>query len=340
MYASASRFGALSNGCTQSLTTEDPHHRAKLLFSFATIYLVWGSTYLTTKLGVAELPPFLFGAVRFITGGLLLYALAWWLAARKERARPRPLAQDWRNLALVGSLAVLVSNGGNIWGLQYVPSNQAALLNVSAAFWIPLFGLFGRRAQSVSLRVTAGLAIGSFGTVLVAWTDDVQATSTLHDLGPWPVLAVLLGCIGWSAATFYMRNVETGLDVMAFTGLQMLLGGLMMLVPALILGEPARWQWSPVGMASLIYMTLFSSCLAYTAYAWLSVHVTPAQVGTYGFVNPVIAVLLGWWVLNEALSPMQMIGTAIIFAAMFWINWPDSAQSVAAAVERQNPEDR
>ena len=120
----------------------------------------------------------------------------------------------------------------------------------------------------------------------------------------------------------------------------MLLGGLMMLVPALILGEPARWQWSPVGMASLIYMTLFSSCLAYTAYAWLSVHVAPAQVGTYGFVNPAIAVLLGWWILDEALSPMQMIGTAIIFAAMLWINWPGSARRAAPSAEPQNPVDR
>ena len=341
MCAQLTGAGLVSNGCTQSLTTEDPHHRTKLIFSFATIYLVWGSTYLTTKLGVAELPPFLFGAVRFISGGLLLYAIAWWLAARDQRPRPRPLAHDWRNLALVGCFAVLVSNGGNIWGLQYVPSNQAALLNVSAAFWIPLFGLFGRRAQAVPVRVTLGLGVGFFGTVLVAWSgEDSAATQLGHTLGPWPVLAVLVGCVGWSAATFYMRNVETSLDVMAFTGLQMLLGGLMMLVPALLLGEPARWHWSPVGFASLIYMTLFSSCLAYTAYAWLSVHVAPAQVGTYGFVNPAIAVLLGWWILDEALSPTQMIGTAIIFAAMLWINWPGSAQRAAPSVEPQNPVDR
>jgi drug/metabolite transporter (DMT)-like permease len=154
------------------------------------------------------------------------------------------------------------------------------------------------------------------------------------------VLAVLVGCVGWSAATFYMRNVQTGLDVMAFTGLQMLLGGVMMLVPALLLGEPARWQWSPIGLASLAYMTLFSSCLAYTAYAWLSVHVTPAQVGTYGFVNPAIAVMLGWWILDEVLSPLQIAGTAVIFLAMLLINWPGSAKRGAVTPEPQNPVDR
>ena len=142
------------------MSTQDPKFRAKLIFSFATVYLVWGSSYLATKLGVAELPPFLFGAVRFISGGLLLFGLAWWLAARENRPRPKPAAGDWRALALVGSLAVLVSNGGNIWGLQYVPSNQAALLNVSASFWIPLFGLFGRRAQRIPLQVASGLAVG------------------------------------------------------------------------------------------------------------------------------------------------------------------------------------
>lgn len=322
------------------MTPPDPKFRAKLLFSFATVYLVWGSTYLTTKLGVAELPPFLFGAVRFITGGLLLYAMAWWLAAREARPQPRPLASDWRNLALVGSLAVLVSNGGNIWGLQYVPSNQAALLNVSAAFWIPLFGLFGRRAQKIPLQVAIGLAVGFVGTVLVAWIGDAGPTPSDHTLGYWPVLAVLVGCVGWSAATFYMRNVQTGLDVMAFTGLQMLLGGVMMLVPALLLGEPARWQWSPIGLASLAYMTLFSSCLAYTAYAWLSVHVTPAQVSTYGFVNPAIAVMLGWWILDEVLSPLQIAGTTVIFLAMLLINWPGSAKRGAVMPEPQNPVDR
>ena len=321
------------------MSAQDPTFRAKLIFSFATVYLVWGSSYLTTKLGVAELPPFLFGAVRFISGGLLLFGLAWWLAARDDRPRPKPLASDWRALALMGSLAVLISNGGNIWGLQYVPSNQAALLNVSASFWIPLFGLFGRRSQRIPRLVALGLAVGFIGTLLVAWPGN-EASRPTHGLGMWPIFAVLVGCIGWSAATFYMRNVQTGLDVMAFTGLQMLLGGLMMLVPALLLGEPARWQWSPVGLAALVYMTLFSSCLAYTAYAWLSVHVAPAQVGTYGFVNPAIAVLLGWWVLNEGLSPIQIVGTAIIISAMLLINWPGNARPVARPAEPQNPVDR
>lgn len=323
------------------MSAHDPAFRVKLVCSFAAVYLIWGSSYLATKLGVAEMPPFLFGAVRFISGGLLLYAVAGWLAARAARPLPKPMPGDWRHLALMGVLAILVSNGGNIWGLQYVPSNQAALLNVSSTFWIPLFGLFGRRAQTISMRVAAGLAIGFAGTLLVALPGaDPSAATASHGFGYWPVLAVLIGCIGWSAATFYRRNVQTNLDLLAFTGLQMLLGGLMMLLVALWLGEPARWQWSTTGVVALLYMTLFSSCLAYTAYAWLSVHVTPAQVGTYGFVNPVIAVLLGWVILNETLTTAQMLGTAIIFVAMLVINWSGKHSPKAAPTAQQNPADR
>lgn len=300
------------------MTPEQRAHRTKLVLSFATIYLVWGSTYLATKIGVADLPPFLFGGVRFAVGGALLFCVACWLLQRKGSRQPRITGEEWRHLLVVGVCSVLISNGGNIWGLQYVPSNQAALLNVSSSFWIPIFGMFGARAARIRPVVALGLLTGFAGTLMIA-LPRAGATSAL---GSWPTLAILAGCIGWSLGTIYMRNVRTALDVMSFTGLQMFLGGMLMLLIGLALGEASRWQWSLPGLLALLYMMIFSSCIAYTAYAWLSIHAAPAAVGSYGFVNPLIAMGLGWLVLDERLGLIQVAGAVVILCGMLLVNWP------------------
>ena len=302
---------------------KDPYYRTKLILCFATVYLVWGSTYLTTKIGVRELPPFLFGAVRFIVGGSLLFLVACLLNVRSGLINPKISVQEFKNLLIVGFCSVLLSNSSNAWGLQYVASNKAALLNVSASFWIPILGMFGRRAQILSSRVILALAIGFSGTLLIAWPNEVGTNSQIvSDHQQWlPTIVILIGCLGWAVATIYQRNVVTNLDLLSFTGLQMFLGGFMMLILGLIGGELSRWHWTPTGMAALAYMTLISSGIAYAAYAWLSVHTTPAQVSTYGFVNPAIATLLGWIALDERLSKAQIIGMFVILIAMLLMHW-------------------
>lgn len=293
--------------------------RAKLLLSFAIVYLVWGSSYLVTKLGVMALPPFLFGAVRFITGGLLLFTIASLLRRQRGESIARPTGREWRHIAVVGLCVVFISNSASAWGLQYVPSYQAALLSVSSSFWIPVLGLLGARAEPISPRSALGLLIGIGGTVLIALPASVGAETTAPS-ALWPTLSILVGCLGWSAGTIYLRNVDTSLDVMSFTALHMLCGGLMMLLLALLFGDTHRWQWDFQGLAALGYMIVFSSCIAYTAFAWLSVNVTPAQLATYGFVNPVIAILLGWWVLDEQLGALRIVGTLIVLGGLLLIH--------------------
>lgn len=312
--------------------------RLTLVACFATIYLVWGSTYLTTKIGVATLPPFLFGGVRFLLGGALLLAVAQLRARSRGRTLSRPTPIEWRHLAIVGLCTVFVSNSGNIWGLQYVPSNLAALLNVSSSFWIPILGLFGARAHAIGWRSGIGLLVGIIGTLLIAWPGALAALQSSGGVGVWPVVAILVGCVGWSVGTIYQRNVRTDLDILSFTALQMACGGLMMLLTGIALGEWPRWHWDPVGIAALLYMMIFSSCIAYTAYAWLSVNATPAQVGTYGFVNPVIAMGLGWWILDESLTRAQGLGTLVILLGMLLVNWPDNVRRAAQpATVRDSP---
>ena len=291
--------------------------RTKLVVAFAIIYLVWGSTYLATKIGVGHLPPLTFAAARFLSGGVLLFVVARFLALRRGEAfMPKITAADARALLAIGFFAVFMSNGAAVWGLQYIPSNLAALLNVSASFWIPLLGLFGTRAQPISLRVATGLVIGFIGTLLIAWPGSDAAAAALA----WPTLIVLVGCFTWSVGTILQRNLQSSLDLMSFTALQMLCGGVLLSLAMFLTGEPARWQWDVQGLAALAYMTIMSSCIAYTAYAWLSVNVTPAQLSTYGFVNPAIALLLGWWILDETLGPLQMAGTLVILGGTLLVN--------------------
>lgn len=293
--------------------------RTKLVVSFAIIYVIWGSSYLMTKIGVGQLPPFAFGAVRFITGGLLLFAIARLFAYRRGGSLlPTMRAEDWQAVVSVGCFAVFFSNGAALWGLLYLPSNVAALLNVSSSFFIPVLGMFGARGQPISSRVAIGLVAGFFGTGFIVWPgSETAAAVTL-----WPSLLLLFGCFCWSAGTIHIRNLDPKLDLMTFTALQMFCGGLMLLIPALIGGDFARWNWNGAGMFALGYMTLASSCIAYTAFAWLSINVTPSQLATYGFVNPAVALLLGWWVLDERLGGLQLLGTAVILAGTVLVNWP------------------
>ena len=322
---------------------------AKLVLSLGVLYLFWGGSYLVTSIGVQSLPPFLMGAVRFTLSGLALFALARLFG----EARPQLDATEWRHLAITGFLTVLVSNGFNVWSLQWLPSNQAALLNVSSAFWITILGTLGRRGHPITVLVGIGLAIGAAGVALILWpgTGELAAPGAAALVGtevkPYPLgsalvpqLGILVGCFGWAVGTAYLRNVETRLGLLSFTGLQMFVGGLMLFVPATLAGDFAAWHWSPAGVGALFYLMVFNSLLAYTAYAWLSKHATPGQTGSYGLVNPAVATLLGWLVLDEQLSLAQWIGTLVILAGVLMVNWPRAARPAKAvpAPESEAPQ--
>lgn len=308
-------------------------HRSRLLLCLATVYLVWSSSFLFTKIGVTRLPPFLFGSVRFMVGGALLFIVARALAARRgEAAVPVIGAAEWQRAAVVGFFTVLVSNGCNMWGLQTVTSGEAALLGVGATFLITLLGTMGPRAHPLTKPVLAGLLMGVVGLYLVV---DPGGASSARGAGHALAEAVILiGCVGWAVGTIYQRNAAMQLDLMSFTGLQMMLGGAMMALPALLGGEPARWNWDPAGLAALAWMTIMSSCIAYSAFAWLSVNATPAQIGSAGLVNPALAALLGWWVLDERLSAAQLVGMGVILVGVLLATWPDVRDSAPPTAPR------
>jgi drug/metabolite transporter (DMT)-like permease len=288
-------------------------NRRRLLAGFATIYLVWGSSFLASRIGVQHLPPLLLAGVRFTCAGLVMLVLA-----RLLRQRVQPTAREWRDLTVLAFFAFIVSNGLSIWALQWLPSNQTALLNVSAPLWIVLLGAFGARGHRPGRRDIAGLVLGFIGTALVIRPASSAGVGT----SLVPQGAVLLACVAWAISTIYLRNVAPRMPVQSLIGWQMLLGGIGLVAVGLARGEAALWHWSWTGGLMLVYLIVFASCLAHTAYAWLALRTSPTSLGTYAYVNPLIATLLGWWVLDERLTPLQLIGMPIVLGGVLLINWP------------------
>jgi drug/metabolite transporter (DMT)-like permease len=278
-----------------------------------TIYLVWGSSFLFSKIAVANLPPALFSGIRFVTAGTLLAIIAriWggsaWPARRIE----------WRHVTIAGFFMVLISNGLNIWAIQFLPTNLSALLNSTPAFWIAGLGVFGKRGHPLTRWAVLGLTIGFLGVVLMLIPKGpLSNRSLLAQAG------VLAGCLSWSLGTLYYRSIDTDLSSLMFMALQMLMGGLMLLAVGIAHGDAAHWAPDRSGFSALFYLTFFSSCLAYTAYGWLSRNAAPALIGTYGYVNPAIASFLGWEFLHEHLSAAQLAGMVIIIIAVSMLTLP------------------
>ncbi|HEX4151281.1 MAG TPA: EamA family transporter [Steroidobacteraceae bacterium] len=283
------------------------------MLSLGTIYLVWGSSFLFTKIAMDTLPPAMFSATRFLTAGALLALFArFW----RGDAFPRR-AVEWRHVAITGFFMVFASNGLNTWSIGYIPSNLSALLNGTSAFWIAGLGVFGPRGHPLSRRAMLGICTGFAGAAIMLIPKGGMTTSSL-----WAEAGALTACCAWALGTLYFRSIDTSLSSLMFMALQMCMGGLMLLIVALLNGDPARWTPNAPSLIAWAYLTFFSSCLAYTAYGWLSLHAAPALTGTYGYVNPAIAAYLGWQFLGEHLSAPQLAGMVVIIAAVGILTLP------------------
>jgi drug/metabolite transporter (DMT)-like permease len=295
------------------MAPQESRHRLKVSLALATIYIVWGSSFLFSKIAVSHLPPALFSSVRFLAAGALLVLFARFI---RHDALPRRIV-EWRHVAITGFLMVVGSNAVNLWAIQYIPSNLSALLNGTSAFWIAGLGVFGRRGHPLTRSAMIGMCVGFAGTALMLVPKGgLRTSSALAEAG------ALAACLSWALGTLYFRSIDTELSSLMFMALQMLMGGAMLLVIAIAKGDPAHWDISAPGLVSLGYLTLFSSCLAYTAYGWLSLNAPPPLVGTYGYVNPAIATYLGWQFLDEHLSGLQLAGMVVIIGAVCLLTLP------------------
>ena len=291
----------------------DSRHSTKVFLCLLIVYLVWGSSFLFTKIAVANLPPALFAGIRFVTAGVLLALIAEFYGHSRLPTR----LIEWRHVTIAGFFMVFVSNGLNTWSIQFLGSNEAALLNGTSAFWIAGLGVFGKRGHPLTRSAVLGLVIGFIGAVMMLVPKGpIFSKASLAQLG------ILTACASWSLGTLYYRSITTQLSSMMFMALQMLMGGLMLLALALGRGDSMHWPPNAPGLISLCYLTFLSSGLAYTAYGWLTMNTSPTILSTYSYVNPAIAALLGWLVLHERLSGLQLIGMAVIIVGVCILTVP------------------
>ncbi|MGH7607624.1 MAG: EamA family transporter [Gemmatimonadales bacterium] len=302
--------------------------KGKALIAYLVVCVVWGSTYLAIKVGVGELPPFLFAGLRFLVAGVLLLAVARALGDGVPRR-----ASDWGTLAVVG---ILLLGGGNafvVWAEQYTASGVASIIVVTVALWMAFFdAVIPGGAGELNWRVVAGLVLGFLGTVLLVGASPAEILAA--DLrGP---IALTIASASWSIGSVYAKRRPTAVSPYMAAAVQMVVGGAVVTVAGSLLGEWSAWHMSPRGLGAIAYLVVFGSIVGYTAYAYALRHASATIVGTYAYVNPVIAVLLGWLLLEEPVTGRTFIAMAMILGAVLWIQFSHKLRRTVAV--RPEPE--
>jgi drug/metabolite transporter (DMT)-like permease len=285
--------------------------KGKALVAYLVVCIFWGSTYLAIKVGVGELPPFLFAGLRFFVAGVLLLAVARILGNRLPRR-----AVDWRTLAIVGLFLLTGGNAFVVWAEQYTPSGIASVFVVTVAIWTAFFdAIIPGGSGDLNWRVVAGLVLGFLGTALLVGASPAEILKA--DLrGP---LALTFASASWSLGSVYAKRHPTEVTPYMGAAIQMIVGGAAVAIVGSALGEWSRWHLSPKGFGAIAYLVVFGSILGYSAYTYALRHASATIVGTYAYVNPVIAVLLGWLLLAEPITARTLVAMALIVVAVVWI---------------------
>jgi drug/metabolite transporter (DMT)-like permease len=294
---------------------EDTSHRPtwKTLLAFAIIYFVWGSTFLAIRVGVREVPPLVLAAMRFSVAGLVLVG---WVLARGERA---PNARAWRSASLLGLVIFVFDYGLLFWAELRVPSGIAAVMLAMIPVFMALSEIIFLRTQRLTIRLALALLIGIGGVgVLMSHTLNLGG-APIDKLG---ALALIFASISWSLASVLARKLPLPSSKMMSSGAQMLTGGILLTIAAGAFGEFRNFHPSAVSRGAwlaLLYLIVAGSIIGFTAYVWLIHHESPTKVGTYAYVNPIVAVLVGYFLGGEALSTRTILGTLLVLISVIVI---------------------
>lgn len=277
------------------------------VLAFAAVYLIWGSTYLAIRVAVRTLPPFLLAGCRFVMAGSILYAVL------RARGVPAPTRREWAKGALAGLLMLTVGNGLVTWAETHVASNLAALLVAAVPLYVAVLDWLRPGGVAPERRTWIGIALGAFGMVLLVAHGEVPGEGATS---PGAVVALLVASLGWAAGMLYARHGGLHRSPLMAAAQQMIAGGLAQLGLAFARGETRPVSFSAAGLAAFGYLTIVGSLITFSAYGWLLKASTPARLSTTAFVNPVVAVILGWAILDETLSPRAVTGAALIICAV------------------------
>jgi drug/metabolite transporter (DMT)-like permease len=293
----------------------------KIVLAFAIIYIVWGSTYLAIRVGVMEMPPFLMAGLRFTVAGIALYA---WM---RITGVPSPTWREWKFAALLGALMFLLDYACLFWAEQRVPSGIAAVILAAIPVCITILEIIFLRTQRVTIRLGLGLLVGIIGVAVLMNPSASFGEVPIDRRG---AIALLVACVGWSVGTIVSKRVAQPKSKPMSAAAQMFLGGVMLLALSAIAGEFGRFQVASIsGKAwfSLFYLIVAGSIVGYTAYVWLLDYESPTKVGTYAYVNPVIAVIIGSALGGEVVGKRTLLGMALILVSVVAITTMKAKQT-------------
>jgi drug/metabolite transporter (DMT)-like permease len=296
------------------MSPDTSQHRFRVALSFALVYLMWGSTYMGMRVAVEWIPPYAVGAVRYLISGPLMLAC---LALLGHRIRIH--RQDFTRLLIIAVLLLSISNVGVMWAEEYVPSSLAALVVALVPIFVVALEAWVFRVGRMPVKGIAGLALGAVGLLILLWPRINAGTrpGRLELLG----VGILAGAsLSWALGSILSHHWNLSVGVFPAVAWQMTLAGLVNSVIALVSGSFYRAHWTPRGLGAIGYLVVCGSWLGFTAYIWLLEHVPPPKAATYAYVNPIVAVFLGWLVLHEKVDAFMLVGAVIIISAVALVN--------------------
>jgi drug/metabolite transporter (DMT)-like permease len=289
--------------------------RWNLLAAFAAVYLIWGSTYLGIRIAIETIPPFLMAGIRLCIAGTIIYFWA------RLKGAARPTLAHWKNMMILGGLLFLGGNGGVVWAESgdRVSSGLAALITSATPIWVALFGWLAFKDSRPGGKMVVGLASGLAGVILLVGPANLAGGSRIDPLG---TLALILGSLSWSIGSLYASQVSLPKTPLIATAMEMLCGSLLLLIGGTLIGEWGQFDPGRVALKSvlaLLYLVVFGSMIAFSAYVWLLRVTTPARATSHSYVNPVVALILGWALADEPLSLRTLIAATVIVASVVMI---------------------
>ena len=282
----------------------------KILLAFAIIYFVWGSTFLAIRVGVREVPPFLLAGIRFLVAGIVLYL---WMRAK---GTPSPSGREWGSATLLAVLIFVFDYGLLFWAEKRVPSGIAAVMMSMIPVFMTLSEILIMKTQRLTGRLATALLVGVAGVMVLVSHSVTFGDTPMDTLG---ACALIVASISWSWASALTRKLPLPAAKAMSSGAQMLAGGVLLTLTAAMLGEFRGFKLqavSPKAWLALAYLIVAGSIIGFTAYVWLIHHESPTKVGTYAYVNPVVAVLVGYFFGGEPLGPRTVLGTLLVLVSV------------------------
>lgn len=319
---------------SQKLATLQPElpvvpDKVKVILAFLVVYLVWGSTYVAIRFTLESMPPFLMVAIRFLIAGVLMFG---WTMMRGE---PRPQKAHIMPTAVLGVLLLVFGSTGVVLAERSVPSGLVSLLVATVPVYIVLLQWLRPGGVAPGKRVVAGLIVGILGLALLLNPDKFAAKNGIDMMG---VVCVLVGSLGSAVGALYARSAKLPASQQVAAGMEMLFAGVVLFIIAACAGEFSYFQHFNVSLKSalaLAYLIVFGSMLAFSAYGWLLKAVPADRVSTYAYVNPVVAVFLGWSLAGESITAQTVVGAAVILSAVLLITRPGPTAQLVAACEHE-----